>query len=128
MSEPSVKENRWSNPSILKSLPNPSQETYVITVTNPELTFLGVAKQPDFAVVEIDFTPDERIIELKSLKEYFFDFRQRILSYERLINVLSDDLIAVYKPRHLRITMMCNPRGGISSKLVVDSDTRGNHQ
>jgi hypothetical protein len=55
---------------------------------------------------------------------YFGDFRQRLLSYERLINVIFDDLMQVYAPKHLRVTMSCNPRGGIRSKLVVDSTKR----
>ncbi len=117
-------EKKRSNRSLLKSLKNPSQEPYVINMTNPEVTFLGVPNQPDFAIVRIEFTPGEKIIELKSLKEYFFDFRQRVLSYERLINVVFEDLVAVYAPTHLRVTMNCNPRGGISSELVADSTQR----
>jgi len=93
-------------------------------MTNPEVTFLGVRDQPDFAVVRIDFTPGEKVIELRSLKEYFYDFRQRVLSYERLINIVFDDLESAYKPRHLRVTLTCNPRGGISSELVAESGTR----
>lgn len=124
MNVESSAEKKWSDSSILKSLKNPSQKKYVITMTNPEVTFLGVPGQPDFAVVRIELTPDKLIIELRSLKEYFFDFRQRVLSYERLINVVFEDLMVVYGPKHLRITMNCNPRGGISSELVVDSSDR----
>lgn len=120
----SIQEKRWSDRSLLRSLKNPSRKDYVITMTNPEVTFLGVPNQPDFAVVRIEFTPDETIIELKSLKEYFFDFRGRVLSYERLINVVFDDLMEVFAPKHLRITMNCNPRGGISSELIADSTQR----
>ena len=68
------------------------------------------------------FYPSEKVIELKSLKEYFFAFRSQIYSYERIINVIYDDLMSVYDPARLRLVMVCNPRGGISSKLTVDSD------
>jgi 7-cyano-7-deazaguanine reductase len=44
------------------------------------------------------------------------------VSYERLINIIYDDLAAVYEPTRLRLVMICNPRGGISSKLTIDSD------
>jgi 7-cyano-7-deazaguanine reductase len=44
------------------------------------------------------------------------------VSYERLINIFYDDLMAVYEPERLRVVMICNPRGGISSKLTIDSD------
>jgi 7-cyano-7-deazaguanine reductase len=62
------------------------------------------------------------VIELKSLKEYFFAFRSQIYSYERIINVIYDDMMDVYSPSRLRLVLVCNPRGGISSKLTVDSD------
>jgi 7-cyano-7-deazaguanine reductase len=120
----SMQKKGWSDPSLLKSLKNPSQKEYIIVMTNPEVTFLGVPNQPDFAVITIEFTPDQKIIELKSLKEYFVDFRQRVLSYERLINVVFDDLLEVFEPKHLRVTVNCNPRGGISSELVADSRLR----
>ena len=66
--------------------------------------------------------PGELVVELKSLKEYFYQFRNKILSYERLINVIYDDLADTYKPDRLRLVMEFNARGGISSKLTIDSD------
>ena len=66
--------------------------------------------------------PGKKVIELKSLKIYLQQYRDVIISYERLINVIYDDLIKVYKPKRLRIVLDCNPRGGISSRLTQDSD------
>ncbi len=43
-------------------------------------------------------------------------------AYERLVNVFYDHLMEVYDPERIRLTMICNPRGGISSKLTIDSD------
>jgi len=108
--------------SILKSLPNPTTGAYEIKIKIPEFTFLGVSKQPDFATVYLTFYPQDKIIELKSLKEYSFQLRNTIVSYERLINIFYDHLIGVYEPQRLRMVMVCNPRGGISSKLTIDSD------
>ena len=114
---------KWSkNRDILKSIPNPTKEAYEIKMKVPELTFEGVRGQPDFANLYLTFYPSDKIIELKSLKEYFFAFRSQVYSYERIINVIYDDLISVYTPSRLRLVMVCNPRGGISSKLTVDSD------
>lgn len=110
------------NRGILKAIPNPSKEAYEIKMKIPELTFEGVRGQPDFARLYITFYPGEKVIELKSLKEYFFAFRSQIYSYERIINVIYDDLMAAYEPTRLRLVLSCNPRGGISSKLTVDSD------
>ena len=108
--------------SILNSLPNPGKKDYEIKLKQPELTFLGVYEQPDFASLYLLFYPDKKIIELKSFKLYLQQYRNLIISYERLINVLYDDIKKVYKPKRLRIILDCNPRGGISSRLTQDSD------
>ena len=112
----------WSDAGALKAISSPTGEAYEIKLKIPEITFEGVRGQPDFGCMYITFYPDKKVIELKSLKDYLYQFRSRIYSYERLINVVYDDLIEVYKPRRLRLVLICNPRGGISSKLTVDSD------
>jgi 7-cyano-7-deazaguanine reductase len=118
-----MKKKNWDkNRSILKGISNPSGEAYEIKMKIPELTFEGVRGQPDFANLYITFYPSNKVIELKALKDYFFSFRSQIYSYERIINVIYDDLMSVYAPLRLRLVMVCNPRGGISSKLTVDSD------
>ena len=113
---------QWSDASTLKSIPNPSKAGYEIKVKSSEVTFLGVKNQPDFADLYLTFYPNDKVIELKSLKFYLQQFRDKILSYERLINVVYDDLMASYDPDRLRIVMVFNPRGGISSRLTIDSD------
>jgi 7-cyano-7-deazaguanine reductase len=116
--------------SLLKSLPNPSPEAYEAKIKIPECTFLGVHEQPDFATFYLTFYADKKIVELKSLKHYIYQLRDIVVSYERLINIVYDDLMKVYEPSRLRIVMVCNPRGGISSKLTIDSDwkNRGGHE
>ena len=120
----------WSDNTLLKSISNPTKEAYEIKIKNPEITFEGVPGQPDFASAYIMFYPNKKVIELKSLKRYFFQFRDSVMSYERLINVIYDDIIDVYKPHRLRIVMIFNARGGISSKLCIDSDwkSRGGNE
>lgn len=108
--------------SILKSLPNPGEKAYEIKLKQPELTFLGIYEQPDFASLYLLFYPNDRIIELKSFKLYLQQYRNIVISYERLINVLYDDIKKIYNPKRLRIVLDCNPRGGISSRLTQDSD------
>ncbi|MGB1104029.1 MAG: preQ(1) synthase [Crocinitomicaceae bacterium] len=108
--------------NILIALPNPTKEAYEIKIKIPEFTFLGVQEQPDFATIYLTFYPKGKIIELKSLKQYAYHLRDIIVSYERLINIFYDHLMEVYEPERLRIMMVCNPRGGISSKLTIDSD------
>ena len=108
--------------NILKSLPNPEKKAYELKIKIPEFTFLGVKGQPDFASVYLTFYPKGKIIELKSLKEYCYQLRNIIVSYERLINIFYDHLMETYDPDRLRIVMVFNPRGGISSKATIDSD------
>jgi len=108
--------------TILKSLPNPSNEAYEMKIHSPEFTFLGEDEQPDFGRVYITFYPKDKIIELKSLKKYFYDYRNTKISYERLINIMYDHLVEKYEPARLRLVIEFFPRGGISSRLVVDSD------
>ncbi len=108
--------------SLLKAIPNPSKQAYEIKIKIPECTFLGVQEQPDFATIYLSFYPQNKVIELKSLKNYIYHLRGIVVSYERLINIVYDNLMKVYEPERLRIVMVCNPRGGISSRLTIDSD------
>lgn len=108
--------------TILRAIPNPTNEAYEIKIKIPEFTFLGVKEQPDFAVLYLTFYPGKKVIELKSLKRYVYQLRDIVVSYERLVNIFYNDLMKAYEPERLRLVMVCNPRGGISSKLTIDSD------
>ena len=108
--------------TILRAIPNPSKGAYEVKIKIPECTFLGVHDQPDFSTLYITFYPKKKVIELKSLKHYIYQLRDIIVSYERLINIIYDHLMEVYEPERMRIVMVFNPRGGISSKLTIDSD------
>lgn len=107
---------------LLLAIPNPSKQAYEINIKIPEFTFLGVQEQPDFATIYLTFYPQDKVIELKALKQYVYQLRDIVVSYERLINIIYDHIIDVFVPERLRIVMNCNPRGGISSRLTIDSD------
>lgn len=113
---------KWSDISILEKLKHPGKEGTEILHETSELTFLGNDKKPDFANLKIYFYPNEWDIELKSLKQYLYQFRNKLMSYERLIDVIYYDLMYVFKPRRLRLILKTNTRGGISSTLKADSD------
>jgi 7-cyano-7-deazaguanine reductase len=114
--------SHWTKAHLLKRIPNPTTEAYEQKVHIPELTFMGVANQPDFGEVLLTFYPRDWTIELKSLKEYKDAFRDSLVSYERLANVMFDDLMQAYAPTRLRLMMKLRPRGGIASSLTIDSD------
>jgi 7-cyano-7-deazaguanine reductase len=109
------------DPTLLKWLPHdmgPIELKHKV----PEVTFLGVRDQPDFAELFITMYPSERQIELRSLKEYIYDWRNVVVSYERFLDTVYDHMIQVYEPVRVRLVLVTRPRGGISSKLTVDSD------
>jgi 7-cyano-7-deazaguanine reductase len=112
----------FSKASLLKRLANPASGAYEQKIHMPEFTFIGVLNQPDFGEVLLTFYPSKWTIELKSLKVYKDAFRGESISYERLSNVMFEDLMNVYNPVRLRLMMRLRPRGGIASCLTIDSD------
>ena len=103
-----------TNKRVLKKITNPALEPYEIEIDAPEFTFYGAKNQPDYATITITMIPGKSVIELKSFKSYLQQYRNQIASYERVINVIYDDLIQVYKPKKLLIEMKFRPRGGIT--------------
>jgi 7-cyano-7-deazaguanine reductase len=113
----------WKNIDIavLDSLPN-TAVGYEQRITIPEFTFLGKHTQPDFGSIKLWFYGQDKTIELKSLKNYLFQYRDTVISYERCIDVLYKHLMQAYQPVRLRIQIDFRPRGGISSCMTADSD------
>lgn len=109
------------DPRVLKGLPNPGG-AMELKHKAPEVTFLGAHDQPDFGTLYITFYPGDTVIELRSLKEYLYQWRDTAVSYERFLDVVYNHLMQVYRPIRLRLVFETRPRGGISSKLTVDSD------
>jgi 7-cyano-7-deazaguanine reductase len=99
---------------------NPERD-YTITFDVPEFTCLcPLTGQPDFAQFTISYVPDERCVELKSLKLYMWSFRNEGAFHEKVTNTIADDLIAVTKPRRFKIEARWNVRGGIGTIVTVD--------
>ncbi len=113
----------WKNIdiAILDSLPN-TAVGYEQRITIPEFTFLGKHNQPDFGSIKLWFYGKDKTIELKSLKNYIFQYRDTVISYERCIDVLYKHLMETYQPVRLRVQIDFRPRGGISSCMTADSD------
>jgi len=113
--------------SKLASFPNPSpRRDYVVRIVVPEFTCLcPLTAQPDFARFELEFIPDRRNVELKSLKLYAAAYRDLGAFHEAVTNQVLDDLVALLAPRFLRITARWNVRGGIYTTVVVEHRKRG---
>lgn len=111
----------------LETFPNPHPERdYTIHMEVPEFTCLcPKTGQPDFATFLIDFVPDQRCVELKSLKMYMWSFRQEGGFHEAMTNRILDDIVAAIEPRFLRVTGRWNVRGGIFTNVVVEHRQAG---
>ena len=91
---------------------------YEIEIECPEFTCLcPKTGQPDFAEVEIRYTPDKMCIELKSLKLYLWSFRDEGAFHEKVINDILDDLVKVSSPRWMEVIGVFNVRGGIHTTV-----------
>jgi 7-cyano-7-deazaguanine reductase len=106
----------------LETFANPKPERdFVITHVAPEFTSrCPVTGQPDFGTVTIEYVADKRCVELKSLKFYLQEFRERGIFYEAVTNRILDDLVKVLAPRRMRVETRWTPRGGMHSMVVAE--------
>ena len=107
--------------STLETFPNqfPERE-YEIEISCPEFTAVcPKTGQPDFGTIVIAYVPASVCVELKSLKLYLFDYRDRGIFYEHAVNTILDDLVAACQPRRLMVVGQFNPRGGITTRVTA---------
>ena len=114
-----------SSPSkILEVFDNPNIERdFVIRIDIPEFTCLcPKTGQPDFATLHLEYIADKQCVELKTLKNYIWSFRNEGAFHEAVTNQILDDLVAVLNPRFMRLKAIFNVRGGIYT--TVESEHR----
>lgn len=105
--------------------PDPGRD-YTIRITVPEFTCLcPKTGQPDFATLYLEYIPDRRCVELKSLKLYVWSFRDEGAFHEAVTNRILEDLVDAMDPRFLRLTADFNVRGGIYTEVVVEHRREG---
>ncbi|MDX2110653.1 MAG: preQ(1) synthase [Verrucomicrobiota bacterium] len=99
----------------LEAFPNHNPErNYLVTLSTDEFTCVCPATgQPDFAKIRISYIPDQKIVESKSLKLYFWSFRDQGTFHEHVANVILDDLVALLQPRWCEVVADFAVRGGI---------------
>jgi len=112
--------------SLLEVFENPfPQRNYTIDTVCPEFTSLcPKTGQPDFGTLTISYIPDQFCFELKSLKLYLQQYRNHGAFYERVTNQILDDLVAVTRPRWMKIEAAFTPRGGIRTTVIVEFPDR----
>jgi 7-cyano-7-deazaguanine reductase len=107
--------------SLLETFPNPRPEReYEIAIRCPEFTSVcPKTGLPDFGEIRITYIPDARCVELKSLKYYMIEFRNRGIFYEDVTNQILDDLVAVLDPRQMTVVGDFSVRGGIKTVVTA---------
>ena len=104
------------DPSVLEAFQNKHPENdYWVRFNCPEFTSLcPITGQPDFATIQIDYIPNIKMVESKSLKLYLFSFRNHGAFHEDCVNIIMKDLIKLMAPKYIEVTGFFTPRGGIS--------------
>ena len=108
--------------STLETFQNPRPERdYEIHISCPEFTSIcPKTGLPDFGEIRITYVPDLRCVELKSLKYYLIEFRNRGIYYEQVTNQILDDLVEALKPRRMTVVGDFSARGGITTKVTAE--------
>ncbi len=106
----------------LERWPNPApQRAYITHLEAPEFTCLCPRSGfPDFATLIIDYVPAQYVVELKSLKLYINQFRNRPISHEASANVILDDLVALLEPSWMRIVADFTVRGNVKTIIFAE--------
>jgi 7-cyano-7-deazaguanine reductase len=109
----------WNNPY--------PERDYEINISFPEFTCLCPRSgYPDFAIININYVPNKKIVELKSLKLYLNSYRDVHISHEEATNRIYSELKKKLNPRFLEVIGDFNPRGNVKTVIKV-SDTIQNH-
>lgn len=105
----------------LETVPNPAPgRTYRVRMVAPEFTCLCPRTgQPDFATIVVEYAPGPVVIELKSLKQYLWSWRDERIFHEGVVNSVLEDIVAAATPTWTRVTGFFKVRGGITTTVVA---------
>ena len=113
-----------SKPSTFDN-PSPGRD-YLIHMEMPEFTCLcPITGQPDFARLVLDYIPERKCLELKSLKLYIWSYRNQAAFHEAVTNRILDDLVGATRPRFMRLCAKFYVRGGIFTTVVAEHRKKG---
>ena len=111
----------------LETFDNPQTDRdYTIRIDTPEFTCLcPMTGQPDFATIQLEYIADKLCLELKSLKLYYWSFRDQGAFHEAVTNQILSDLVAAISPRFMRVSADFNVRGGIYTQVIAEHRAEG---
>ena len=107
--------------TILDTFPSPRPgRAFEVKFVFPEFTSMcPVTGQPDFATITVTYVPDQRCVEMKSLKLYFLAFRNKGIFYEGVVNQILDDLTDALKPQRMTVVGDFAVRGGTAGIVTA---------
>lgn len=116
--------------STLETFPNPRPgRDYEIEIRCPEFTSVcPKTGLPDFGEIRISYVPDERCLELKALKYYLIEYRNRGIFYEQVTNQILDDLVTACAPRRMTVVGDFSVRGGIETAVTASYEKEPAHE
>jgi 7-cyano-7-deazaguanine reductase len=106
---------------MIETFPNPRPgREFEIAIDCPEFTSMcPKTGLPDFGIIHIRYVPDATCIELKALKYYLLDYRNKGIFYESATNQILDDLVAACAPKRMTVEGAFTPRGGIKTTVIA---------
>jgi 7-cyano-7-deazaguanine reductase len=97
-----------------ETFPTPPGVTEVTMVSDEVTAVCPVTGQPDWYTVEINYAPDRRCLESKTLKLYLQSFRNAGHFCEKLASIICEELFEALKPHDIRVSIKQKSRGGVS--------------
>ena len=112
--------------TILETFDNPRPgRDFEVQFVFPEFTSVcPVTGQPDFATITVRYVPAAKCVEMKSLKLYFFSFRDKGIFYEAVTNQILDDLVDALRPRRMTVVGDFAVRGGTAGTITCRHEGR----
>jgi 7-cyano-7-deazaguanine reductase len=114
------KDAAFISTDVLEIVPyeNKAKNTWV-EIENPEFTSLcPKTGLPDYGIICIRYMPDKWIVELKSLKYYFLQYRNAGIFYENLCRLILKHLVKKVRPLEMTVEAEFRPRGGLTTKVM----------
>lgn len=107
---------------ILEAFDNPfPQRDYTIEFVFPEFTSLcPVTGQPDFATITVRYLPRQKCVEMKSLKLYYFSYRNQGTFYEAVVNQILTDLTRLLNPKRMTVIGQFAVCGGTAGTITAE--------
>jgi 7-cyano-7-deazaguanine reductase len=103
------------------------QRNIDISIKQPEFTALcPMTGLPDFGCITIQYCPDKKIVELKSLKLYLLQYRNVGIFYEHVVNKILDHLVKLLSPQRIKVLGDFTARGGITTSVSVIYERKKN--